>query len=391
MAAAIEVSDLHKSYGSVEAVRGVSFEVQAGEVFGLLGPNGAGKTTTVEILEGYRDRSGGEVRVLGHDPERRDRHLQERVGIVLQSSGFYPRVTVREAVSHFAKAYPAPRDPEETITLVGLDEKADARTKDLSGGQRRRLDLALALIGDPDLIFLDEPTTGFDPAARRTAWGVVRRLRDLGKTVLLTTHYLEEAQELADRVAIVKDGRIVAEGPPDELGPESSRYRVAYLSDGPAGGAPDRRPDRAAAPAHARRARPRRAPRRTRGHAPDARGGLPRPDPERRRRLFMSPIALAWEQFRFERKLFWRNPSAAFFNFALPLLLLVLTASAFSADTDELDVLIPGIAGMGVLATTFTSLAFNITILRDEGVLKRWRGTPMPAGRTWLGCSRPPP
>ena len=172
------------------------------------------------------------MRVLGHDPERRDRHLQERVGIVLQSSGFYPRVTVREAVSHFAKAYPAPRDPEDTITLVGLDEKADARTKDLSGGQRRRLDLALALIGDPDLIFLDEPTTGFDPEARRTAWGVVRRLRDLGKTVLLTTHYLEEAQELADRVAIVKDGRIVAEGPPDSLGPESSRYRVAYLSDG---------------------------------------------------------------------------------------------------------------------------------------------------------------
>jgi ABC-2 type transport system ATP-binding protein len=162
----------------------------------------------------------------------RDRRLQERVGIVLQSSGFYPRVTVREAVSHFAKAYPAPRDPEETIALVGLEEKADARTKDLSGGQRRRLDLALALVGDPDLIFLDEPTTGFDPAARRTAWGVVRRLKELGKTMLLTTHYLDEAQELADRVAIVKDGRIVAEGPPDSLGPDSSRYRVSYLSDG---------------------------------------------------------------------------------------------------------------------------------------------------------------
>jgi ABC-2 type transport system ATP-binding protein len=232
MPPAIEVADLHKSYGSLEAVRGVSFEVQPGEIFGLLGPNGAGKTTTVEILEGYRQRSGGEVRVLGRDPQVRDRRLQERIGIVLQSSGFYPRVTVREAVHHFSKAYPAPRDPEETIALVGLEEKADARTKDLSGGQRRRLDLALALIGDPDLIFLDEPTTGFDPAARRTAWGVVRALKELGKTLLLTTHYLEEAQELADRVAIVKDGLIVAEGPPDSLGPSSSRYRVSYLSEG---------------------------------------------------------------------------------------------------------------------------------------------------------------
>jgi ABC-2 type transport system ATP-binding protein len=229
---AIEVADLHKSYGSLEAVRGVSFDVEAGEIFGLLGPNGAGKTTTVEILEGYRARSGGVVRVLGHDPEERDPKLQERVGIVLQSGGFYPRVTVREALTHFAKVYPAPRDPEETIALVGLDEKADARTKDLSGGQRRRLDLALALIGDPELIFLDEPTTGFDPAARRTAWGVVRRLKELGKTVLLTTHYLEEAQELADRVAIVKDGRIVAEGPPGSLGPGRSRYRVSYMSEG---------------------------------------------------------------------------------------------------------------------------------------------------------------
>jgi ABC-2 type transport system ATP-binding protein len=168
--------------------------------------------------------------VLGHDPAERDRQLQQRVGIVLQSCGFYPRVTVREAVEHFSKAYEHPRDPGETIELVGLDEKADARTKDLSGGQRRRLDLALALVGDPEVVFLDEPTTGFDPAARRTAWGVVRTLKELGKTVLLTTHYLDEAQELADRVAIVKEGRIVAEGPPGRLGPASSRYRVSYLS-----------------------------------------------------------------------------------------------------------------------------------------------------------------
>jgi ABC-2 type transport system ATP-binding protein len=229
---AIEVTDLRKAYGPVEAVRGLSFEVGRGEVFGLLGPNGAGKTTTVEILEGYRRRSAGDVRVLGHDPATRDRDLQQRVGIVLQSCGFYPRVTVKEAVEHFAKAYDRPRDADETIALVGLGEKADARTKDLSGGQRRRLDLALALVGDPELVFLDEPTTGFDPAARRTAWGVVRALKELGKTVLLTTHYLDEAHELADRVAIVKEGRIVAEGPPDQLGPGSSRYRVSYLSGG---------------------------------------------------------------------------------------------------------------------------------------------------------------
>jgi ABC-2 type transport system ATP-binding protein len=226
------VTDLHKAYGPVEAVRGLSFEVERGEVFGLLGPNGAGKTTTVEILEGYRQRSAGEVRVLGHDPATRDRDLQQRVGIVLQSCGIYPRVTVREAVKHFGKAYDHPRDTDETIELVGLGEKADARTKELSGGQRRRLDLAPALVGDPELVFLDEPTTGFDPAARRTAWGVVRALKELGKTVLLTTHYLDEAQELADRVAIVKEGRIVAEGPPDQLGPGSSGYRVSYLSGG---------------------------------------------------------------------------------------------------------------------------------------------------------------
>ncbi len=231
-APAIEVSDLHKSYGPLDAVRGVSFMVERGEVFGLLGPNGAGKTTTVEILEGYRHRSRGDVRVLGHDPERRERRWQERIGIVLQSCGFHPMITVHEAVEHFGKAYPSPRDPRETIELVGLEDKADARTKELSGGQRRRLDLALALVGDPELIFLDEPTTGFDPAARRTAWAVIRRLKELGKTVLLTTHYLDEAQSLSDRVAIIKDGVIVAEGPPAELGAERPRYRVSYTANG---------------------------------------------------------------------------------------------------------------------------------------------------------------
>jgi len=229
---AIEVDGLRKSYDGVEAVRDLSFKVERGQVFGLLGPNGAGKTTTVEILEGYRERSGGQVSVLGHDPEVRHRELQQRVGIVLQSCGFYPRLTVREAVEHMGKAYPRPRDAGETIALVGLEEKADARSNKLSGGQRRRLDLALALVGDPELIFLDEPTTGFDPAARRAAWGVIGTLKDLGKTVLLTTHYLDEAQALADRVAIVKDGAIVAQGPPSDLGPGSTGYRVSYRANG---------------------------------------------------------------------------------------------------------------------------------------------------------------
>ena len=229
---AITVRDLRKSYGDLEAVRGISFDVERGEVFGLLGPNGAGKTTTVEILEGYRERSAGDIAVLGRDPETRDLELRKRVGIVLQSTGFYTRATVRESVEHIAAVYPQPRDPAETIALVGLDGKQDQRIGQLSGGQQRRLDLALALVGDPELIFLDEPTTGFDPAARRTAWGVVRALRELGKTVLLTTHYLDEAQSLADRVAIVKDGVIVAQGPPDELSANRGRYRVAYDRDG---------------------------------------------------------------------------------------------------------------------------------------------------------------
>jgi ABC-2 type transport system ATP-binding protein len=229
---AIEVHELRKRYADVEAVRGLSFRVERGEVVGLLGPNGAGKTTTVEILEGYRDRTGGDVSVLGHDPAHAPLELRQRVGIVLQSAGFYPRVTVAEALRHFAGYYPAPRDPDETTALVGLTGSADVRVIRLSGGQRRRLDLALALIGDPELVFLDEPTTGFDPAARRTAWDVVRRLRELGKTVLLTTHYLDEAQELSDRVAIIKDGRIVAEGPPRELVGTGAPYRVTYDRNG---------------------------------------------------------------------------------------------------------------------------------------------------------------
>jgi ABC-2 type transport system ATP-binding protein len=233
---AIEVHDLHKRYGEFEAVRGIDISVATGEVFGLLGPNGAGKTTTVEILEGYRTRSSGEVSVLGHDPAARELALRKRIGIVLQSSGIYSHLTPREALRHWAGFYARPRDVEEVLSLMGLQEKADARTRKLSGGQLRRLNFALALVGDPELIFLDEPTTGFDPQARRAAWETIRSLRELGKTILLTTHYLDEAQALADRVAIVKDGRVLAIGPPRELiahppgghPPGAAHYRVAY-------------------------------------------------------------------------------------------------------------------------------------------------------------------
>jgi ABC-2 type transport system ATP-binding protein len=214
----IRVAGLHKRYGQVEAVRGISFEVAEGECVALLGPNGAGKTTTVEILEGYRPRSAGEVQVLGMDPEHAGRDFRERIGIVLQSSGLDRNLSVAETVGFYRGYYPRPRDADEVIELVGLGEKRDARVRALSGGQRRRLDLALGIVGDPDLIFLDEPTTGFDPSARRRSWELVDSLRSLGKTILLTTHYMDEAQNLADRVAVMADGRIVAEGSPETLG-----------------------------------------------------------------------------------------------------------------------------------------------------------------------------
>src|SRR5215468_7116292 len=219
------------SYGATEAVRGIDLEVNRGEIFAFLGPNGAGKTTTVEILEGYRRRSGGEVSVLGVDPQDADRGWRNRVGFVLQESRLVPELTPSEAVEQYAGYYAHPRDVAETVRLVGLEEKADVRTSKLSGGQQRRLDVALAMIGDPELLFLDEPTTGFDPSARRQAWEVIAGLRQLGKTVFLTTHYMDEAQTLADRVAIIADGEIVARGTPEDLGDREAqaatiRYRV---------------------------------------------------------------------------------------------------------------------------------------------------------------------
>jgi len=232
MASAIVARDVRKSYEGVEALRGVSFDVEEGEVFGLLGPNGAGKTTTVEILEGYRLRDAGEVSVLGHDPGDAPRALRERIGVVLQQADLSPVLTVREVHLQFAGYYAHPRDVDEVIELIGLEDKRDARVKTLSGGQKRRLDLGVALVGDPDLVFLDEPTTGFDPVARRSAWEMIRSLRSLGKTILLTTHYLDEAQQLADRVAVIRAGTIVTLGTPADLIGDTRQTEIRFRRDG---------------------------------------------------------------------------------------------------------------------------------------------------------------
>jgi len=228
---AVRVEDLRKSYGEHEALRGVSFEIRKGEVFSLLGPNGAGKTTTIEILEGYRRRDTGTVSVLGSDPLHAPREWRGRIGVVLQSSAMYENLSVRESLALFAGYYEQPRPVDEVIAVVGLQEKTYALVRKLSGGQRRRLDFGLALVGDPELIFLDEPTTGFDPAARRAAWETIRSLRKLGKTILLTTHYLDEAEQLSDRVAVLREGRIVATGTPAEL-TRTPETEIRYREDG---------------------------------------------------------------------------------------------------------------------------------------------------------------
>jgi ABC-2 type transport system ATP-binding protein len=226
--AAIEVRGLHKSYGPVQAVRGIDFRVDVGEVFAFLGPNGAGKTTTVEILEGYRERDGGDVNVLGRDPAGGGPDFKRRIGIVLQSTGIDPYLTVEETIDQYRGFFPRSRPLDEIIEVVGLQEKRTARASKLSGGQQRRLDVAIGLAGDPELLFLDEPTTGFDPGARRNAWKMVENLKSLGKTVLLTTHYMDEAQRLADRVAIIVSGEIVAEGEPSSLIARDASTQVRF-------------------------------------------------------------------------------------------------------------------------------------------------------------------
>jgi ABC-2 type transport system ATP-binding protein len=232
MANAVEVRELRKSYDGVEAVRGISFELRSGEVFGLLGPNGAGKTTTVEILEGYRRADSGEVSVLGINPRGAGSAWRERIGVVPQTGELFPNLTVIEHLELFAGYYTDPRPPREVLELIGLEQKAGSKTRTLSGGQKRRLDLGIALVGDPELLFLDEPTTGFDPGARRAAWETIKSLRSLGKTILLTTHYIEEAQRLADRVAVLRQGEIVAAGTPAELTAAAPASRISYRRDG---------------------------------------------------------------------------------------------------------------------------------------------------------------
>ncbi|MFN8018071.1 MAG: ABC transporter ATP-binding protein [Acidimicrobiales bacterium] len=246
---AIEVTNLRKAYGDHVAVHDLTFAVEPGEVFCLLGPNGAGKTTTTEVLEGYRDRSGGEVRVLGHDPARAERRYRERIGIVLQECGLQEDLTVAETLDLYGAYYPRRLPTERIIELVELDAKVDDRVGNLSGGQRRRLDVGLALVGDPELVFLDEPTTGFDPAARRHSWSVFRSLAELGKTILLTTHFMDEAEALADRIAVVSQGRIVAEGTPAELGGRD-RAATTITTTLPAGTALADLPDLGGATVH---------------------------------------------------------------------------------------------------------------------------------------------
>ena len=350
----------------------------------LLGPNGAGKTTTVEILEGYRKRSAGEVRVLGEDPDRAGPAFRARIGIVLQSSAVYPSLSVLEMLELFAGYYPAPRDPDEVIELVGLEEKRDVRVRTLSGGQLRRLDLGLALVGDPELVFLDEPTTGFDPAASRQAWETIRGLRALGKTVLLTTHYMEEAQTLADRVAILRAGRIVAIGPPAELLERRRRRRDQLPAE-----------RRGRRPAHARAdARPERAHREalaegreleglqvTRRSLEDVYLELTAEEAER--------VSVFVRELRPQQRLFWRSRESAFFTFLLPIILLVLLGSAYGDE--EVDgvqastFLVAGFLGYGIVATAFAGLAITIVVRRESGVLKRVRGTPLPPS-VYLGA-----
>lgn len=410
MPPAIAVQGLRKSYGGVERVHGISFEVEAGEIVGLLGTNGAGKTTTIEILEGYRPRSGGQVSVLGTDPARGGRAWRDRVGLVLQECELDPVYTVRETVSMFSRYFSRATDVVATIGHVGLADKIDERIAHLSGGQKRRVDVALGLIGGPEVLFLDEPTTGLDPAARREMWAVVKGLRDVGKTVLLTTHYMDEAEHLADRIIILQAGKIAAEGTPDELsrslvkrtevsftaadGTEPGRLSAALKGPGRGrrrnGAAVVRqRSERPSGPAWLGRERAGgtgRPPGQTshlgRRIRPD---GGPAGDGGRRGAGVVNQLALAGAQARYALRGFLRNPRAFVFTMVLPVFLLVLFNATFGGGKISVGFGAPAtyytaaVVAYAIMQSSFSSLVISVTAGREAGLLKRFRGTPMPS------------
>ena len=411
----ISVRGLVKRYGSQEAVAGIDLDVRHGEIFAFLGPNGAGKTTTVEMLEGFRQRTGGEISVLGHDPATAGGAWRDRVGVVLQESEPEPGLSVRECLAMYAGFYRAPRDIDETIALVGLTGRAGTLATRLSGGQRRRLDFALALIGDPELIFLDEPTTGFDPSARRAAWEVVAGLRQLGKTIFLTTHYMDEAEYLADRIAVLSAGRVVAHGTPRTLGgrdhmataisftlPDGLAARdlpeglCPLAGPGPEGSTVlhSRKPARPSPDARQLGARPRLRPSRPRRPPPDPGRCLPLPHQPRQRKG-SAMIRMALHQSSYDLRAFLRNRQSQFFTLALPILFLVIFASVFGGRGQTVPVAggrislsvsyVPGIIALGVIAACFGNLVASVTTQRERGVLKRRRATPVPAAAVIAG------
>ena len=419
--AAIEVRGLTKSYGPVHAVKGVDLTVATGEIFALLGPNGAGKTTTVEILEGFTRRDGGEVRVFGKDPARAGWKQRARIGIVPQETTADPFLTVTELLRMIAGTYPHPRPVDEVIETVGLEDKRTTRAGRLSGGQQRRLDVALALVGDPDLLFLDEPTTGFDPDARLEAWAMVRGLEALGKTVLLTTHYIDEAQQLADRVAVIAGGpdhrrrypRYVGQSrnrrqphplPPARRRNASARRdrRPSQRGHGERRAARDRRPGPTAPRTHQLGDRAEDCARRARSHSPEPRGNLSGADRagwrHRGGTTMIRWLGSVLHHLRYINLSFWRNPSAAFFGVIFPLMILTINGLVFGGGTivrhgETVPVtafFVTGMAVFAVVMTCFTNLAISVLFDRDMGRLKRIRGRrrryPLMSRRGW--CSR---
>ncbi len=421
--AVVDVGDLHKLYGTVRAVDGLTFSIAQGEVYALLGENGAGKSTAVEILEGHRTATSGTVEVLGVDPSRGGRDFRDRIGIVLQSSGVEAEFTVREVIELYGGCYRNPRSLDEVVSLVGLDEKVDARVGSLSGGQRRRVDLALGIVGRPELLFLDEPTTGFDPSARRRSWDLIEALGDDGTTVLLTTHYLDEAEHLADRVGVLSRGRLIAEGSPGELIDQVSGTIVSFML--PDSVHPDaamttfgellgveirlsgrlveasiEQPTAAVHRITGMGPRDRRRARVALGESGVARRRLSLAHrPHRSGRAdrgawavsgFPSTPRLLVAQTRYQIVTFVRIPVAVFFTLGLPLVMLVLFNALFGDNTFETadggqlsaqQFYTGGLAAFTAVSATFTNLANMVPIRRDEGVLKRWRGTPLP---TWI-------